>query len=138
MKNTMPVVTIAFLLTVVFAASALAGDSARPPSIVGTWTGNGSFMDQKTATVTTIPVVFVVNYQKSGLIQGAVEENPPDSFLSFSVTGTFANPNIAFSGIDADGVTAFGYGQLVGKKIKLQLYDFKNGTTSVTLKKKGS
>ena len=92
----------------------------------------------KTGTVKTIPVVLVVSYQKLGLFEGAIEESPPDSFLGFSVTGTFANPNLTFSGIDADGLTMFGYGQKVGNTIKLQIYDFKNGVTTVTLKKKGT
>lgn len=137
MKRSVPVVAVVFLMISGFAVSALADSAARPPSILGTWTGNGLMMD-KAGTVSTIPVVLVVSSQKKGLFQGAIEESPEGSFLGFSITGTFANPNLTFSGIDADGLTVFGYGQKVGKTIKLKIYDFKNGVTTVTVKKQGS
>ena len=95
-------------------------------------------MDKSGTVTSSIPVVLSVEFNQKGLFKGLLEENPPDSFLSFSVTGTFTNPNLTFSGIDADGVTVFGFGQVVGKTIKLQIYDFKNGTTTVILKRKGS
>jgi hypothetical protein len=127
MKKIASCSALVLLLSVV----AVAGVSAAPSSLVGTWTGTATYMDRM-GVVTTGPIVFVVLVQESGLIQGALEMSPPELFYGFPITGTVTNRNITIAGNEpTTGDNLMGFGKVIGNKIAFKLYMSINGSAVV-------